>query len=263
MLKIVGYLIIIAVIFIFKKIPRAKDLNKYELLDDEPARLFKFLDNSVSSDDKRINAYFRKIKPSLIEEIKMADVVVGCVAWLTDKEILEALSEKKAVSIIVQKEDFLRPDTDTIYYLKKWKSEMRCRYDGLKGNLNRDMFRNILSRVSTNSVAPIEAVRCVGYNKSKSSICPRMHNKFLLFCKLVKEYDEQSDDEPKIVLPYAVWTGSFNLTKNANNSLENALLIKDMKIVRAFFKEYGQICAISEPLDWKSKWVEPEWRIGT
>ena len=250
-------------IFMTKKSTRTRDLNKYELLDDETVRIYGFRDNSVSSQDKKVSVYFRNIKSRLIEEIKKADVVVGCIAWLTDKEILEALAEKKGISIIVQKEDFLRPDTDTIYYLKKWKSEMRNRYNRLKGNLNRYMFRNILSRVSTNSVEPIESVRCVGYNKSKSPVCPRMHNKFLLFCKLAKEYDEQTEDEPKIVLPYAVWTGSFNLTKNASNSLENALLIKDTKIAYAYFREYGQICAISESLDWKSKWVEPEWRIGT
>ena len=64
-------------------------------------------------------------------------------------------------------------------------------------------------------------------------------------------------------VPYAVWTGSFNLTETAEKSLENALLIKNPKIVEAYYKEYGQICAMSEPLNWESNWIEPQWRIGT
>ncbi|MNJ81293.1 hypothetical protein D3C77_800280 [compost metagenome] len=60
-----------------------------------------------------------------------------------------------------------------------------------------------------------------------------------------------------------MWTGSFNFTKNATLSLENALFITDPKIVNAYFEEYGQIAAMSEELDWTSEWVAPVWRIGT
>jgi phosphatidylserine/phosphatidylglycerophosphate/cardiolipin synthase-like enzyme len=61
----------------------------------------------------------------------------------------------------------------------------------------------------------------------------------------------------------AVWTGSFNLTFNAQQSLENAVLLREPALVEAYFHEFGQIMAISEQLDWESDWVEPEHRIGT
>ncbi len=107
----------------------------------------------------------------------------------------------------------------------------------------------------------IEAVRCVGnHNRDKKPAFPRMHNKFLVFAKVSPGSDEH---ESETIEPYAVWTGSFNFTKNATKSLENALYITEPSIVKAFFDEYGQIAAVSEPLDWTSDWAEPEWRIGT
>ena len=87
-----------------------------------------------------------------------------------------------------------------------------------------------------------------------------MHNKFLVFCKTLKG-DEDGDRE--VIVPKSVWTGSFNFSKNATNSLENAVYIRDEKIAKAYFSEWSQIEGLSEPLDWESEWVAPEWRIGS
>ncbi len=84
-----------------------------------------------------------------------------------------------------------------------------------------------------------------------------MHNKFLVFARITHEQDRDT------ITPYAVWTGSFNFTVNAVASLENALYLTSPEIVGAFFEEFGQIMALSEPLDWESDWMTPEWRIGT
>lgn len=40
------------------------------------------------------------------------------------------------------------------------------------------------------------------------------------------------------IVPYAVWTGSFNFTKNACASFENAVVLREPAIVKAFFEEY-------------------------
>jgi hypothetical protein len=61
----------------------------------------------------------------------------------------------------------------------------------------------------------------------------------------------------------AVWTGSFNPTQNATRSLENAVFIRDAEIAAAYGREFEQVVLMSEPLDWESPWVCPEWRIGT
>lgn len=238
-----------------------EDLNAYQLENDGNFKV-NFSDNSVIQKDKDVSVFFRNISYHLIDEIKKADIVVGCIAWLTDPQILEALSEKSAVSIIVQKEDFLRPDVGEDQ--KDWKEKLRGMYKKLKGGLDRYMFDNILSNVSVCAESVIEPVRCVGnYNREKKPAFPRMHNKFLIFAR-IEEYKIKDFEEIHYrVVPYAVWTGSFNLTKTAEKSLENALLIKNLKVVEAYYKEYGQICAMSEPLNWESDWVEPQWRIGT
>jgi phosphatidylserine/phosphatidylglycerophosphate/cardiolipin synthase-like enzyme len=86
-----------------------------------------------------------------------------------------------------------------------------------------------------------------------------MHNKFVLFCN-VKE--AEGDGFPEIT-PYAVWTGSFNFSKNATFSFENAVVLTDQAVVQSYYREWGQILALSEPLNWEDPWCAPEWRIGS
>ena len=194
--------------------------------------------------------YFKELTRHLVGHLRGADVVLGCVAWLTSHEILSALALTPVVQIVVQKEDFLRPDTRS-----SWRASLRERYDALTGGLLRsEVAGTILPTMSFACDPGMESVRCVGnHNSDKAPAFPRMHNKFLVLASL---------DTGQLV-PYGVWTGSFNLTHNAGNSLENALYCTDKAIVRAYYKEYAQIAAISEPLDWTSPWAAPEWRLGS
>lgn len=219
-------------------------------------------DNSTSSTDGQVQVYFRNLSSALISEIKKADVVLGCVAWLTDFLIIDALRGKD-VAIVVQKEDFLRPDLGAS---SDWKNHLHARYNTLSCNIERYSFKNMICNLSVCSDITIEPIRCVGnYNRDKSPAFPRMHNKFMIFAKLVEAAHNivEEDNEYPIMVPYAVWTGSFNMTLNAQKSLENAVLLKDPVLVDAYFQEFGQIFAISEQLDWSSDWIEPEFRIGT
>ncbi|MGD9686353.1 MAG: hypothetical protein AB7U43_05200 [Desulfobacter sp.] len=232
------------------------NLNHYQL-DNDGNFDVNLSDNSLTTNNG-ISVYFRNIEERLLSHIEKADAVFGAIAWLTSNTILNALSKLENVSIIVQKEDFLRPDINSS---GDWKNKLRKNYSNLKCDLTRYSFPNILGKVSVCSDPTIESVRCVGnHNRDKKPAFPRMHNKFLVFAKINHQL---SDENPEVINPYAVWTGSFNFTKNATRSLENALYITDPSIVGAFFKEYGQIAAMSEKLDWTSDWSEPEWRIGT
>ena len=105
-----------------------------------------------------------------------------------------------------------------------------------------------------------EAVRCVGvHGVSRSKATPRMHHKFLVACKAPKE----SNDYPEPPTPFAVWTGSFNPTRNGTMSRENAVCIYSSEVAEGYFKEWYQMLAISEPLNWTSEWCDPEYRFGT
>lgn len=233
-----------------------ENLNEYQL-DNDGNYDRNFTDNSVKS-KSGVSVFFRDIEENLLTQIKKSDAVFGAVAWLTSYSILDALAEIQNVSLIVQKEDFLRPDVGS---KSNFKNTLRNKYSNLKCDLTRYSFGNILSSVSVCSDPFLEPVRCVGnHNRDKKPAFPRMHNKFLIFARVEKSKNKHGVET---VIPYAVWTGSFNLTKNATMSLENALYITDEEIVKAYFEEYGQIAAMSEPLDWRSDWSAPEWRIGT
>lgn len=238
-------------------------------------------DYSTVGADQKTYVYFKNLEKHLIDHIKDSEVVLGCVAWLTNEQILKVLAQKRGVSIIVQKEDFLRPD---IASENNWTSRLRQWYNALPKTLDRrDFDTTVLGSMDDREIDQlIDPVRCVGnYNASRQSAFPRSHHKFVLFCKnvtncgckscrdykstyLSEDYPFYQDKKRKDhIKPYAVWTGSFNFTKTAALSFENAVVIQDAKIVEAYFKEYTQVAALSEPLDWTVAWVAPQWSIQT
>ncbi len=205
---------------------------------------------SVTSSGE-ITAYFRDLENNLVDLINQYPASAGCVAWLTSVPILSALARQQQTTIIVQKEDFLRPDGATN------KKHLRLLYSKLEGG-ERYTFSK-LCNLSVCGDPTIEGVRCVGnHNSDRNPACPRMHNKFLILGQL-----EKGEVSHYCFVPELVWTGSFNFTYNAGLSLENALVISNSEIVSAYYSYWQDIAAISEPLDWESEWVEPEWRIGT
>lgn len=239
---------------------KATDLNKLQITTEGlplPQE-----DYGVTSPDGLVSVYFKDIEKRLIEHINKADYVVGCVAWLTHPDILLALAMTKGVSIIVQKEDWLRPDVNS---KPGFKSAMKTRYAALPSAMTRfdtGLSGTTLCGMSACSSQTIEAVRCVGnLNINRSPASPRSHHKFVVFCK--KLPTDADDKWGGNFEPYAVWTGSFNFTKNATMSFENAVVLRHPEVVSAYFKEYGQVAALSEPLDWFGEWASPEWRVGT
>lgn len=205
-------------------------------------------------------AIFKNIETRLVKIIKKFEngAIFGCIAWLTSTPILKALSKCKNVQIIVQKEDFLRPDLHQ-NKSSKWKTELRQLYNDLKCEIERYRFREPVGNLSVCGDPTVDAVRCVGnHNSDKVPSFPRAHHKFLVFCNF--------DNDGKY-FPVALWTGSFNLTKNATYSFENVLYLVDNSgknnIINAYLNEHHQIFALSEKLDWENDWATPEFRIGT
>jgi hypothetical protein len=245
-------------------------------------------DHSTIGSDGKTQVFFKNIEGHLIRFINESEVILGCVAWLTSQPILEALSKKKGVSIIVQKEDFLRPD---FMSTGNWEQKLGRLYEDLPRSLDWRDFPSPLDELEIATEPILEPIRCVGnYNVNKQPAYPRSHHKFVLFCRAEKKCNCKSCQNKFIrslvkdivefgwcdcdscvnyeenrlhIQPYAVWTGSFNFTRNAVMSFENALVLYDPKIVEAFYREYLQIAALSEPLNWTKSWVNPEWRVQT
>lgn len=231
-----------------------RDLNKLRILakgrPDQPL-------GDPMAFNGAARCYFRDIEERFLAELAEPDVqaVVGCVAWLTSKRILSALAKKRFVSIVVQKEDFLRPDALS-------GRELRAAYGRFQNRTSR--LGVGLDSLSTMSDATVEAVRCLGnHNSAKHPAHPRMHHKFAVFCRHVIQEEDGSGWEDAELIPTKVWTGSFNFTYNGTQSLENAVVLEDPIIARAYYREWEQVFALSEPLNWEKPWVAPEYRIGS
>lgn len=195
--------------------------------------------------------------------IDEADAVVGCVAWLTNLKILSALASKQAASIIVQKEDFLRPDLGESR--PDWKVDLRAHYEAIcpicsPGHLGVGWLEVRTPEDSIGCGSPLHVVglRCIGHRKALESAMPRMHHQFLVFLREKNESDPEVEDGAWPYQPYAVWTGSYNITKNGNASLENAVFVQDARLAEAYCDEWAQLIEVSESLDWTSEYSTPE-----
>lgn len=245
-----------------------------ELQENEEGVVWKLHDYSTTGDDGKTLVFFKNLEDHLIDFIQEADVILGCIAWVTSEPILKALSQKKGVSIIVQKEDFLRPD---LLPQNDWSRRLRHLYDSLPKKLDRRDLPGPLPFLANTTL--IEPVRCVGIaNLEKQSACPRSHHKFVIMCKAIErcmcnECHEKESFEREFLgdlmyknnlihlHPYAVWTGSFNFTKNAAFSFENAVVLHDANIINAFLNEYAQVAVLSEPLDWTMPYMQRDRHI--
>lgn len=200
---------------------------------------------STKGNNEEIEVYFKDIEGSIIKKIREYEYVVGCIAWLTNENILKELSKKKNVLIIVQEEDFLRPDINFDGDKKKWRNKIRRLYKKLeKGEIESSFWG--VNYASQNIESGIRRFGML--NEDKKPAFPRMHNKFII-C-----YNEISGYEKEITIDGEVLTGSYNYTENSNNSLENVLCIQDKKIVSNYFKQFVEISTMSMPLNWQGEW---------
>ncbi|QOV28815.1 hypothetical protein INT50_08980 [Vibrio diabolicus] len=228
---------------------------------------FKIRNYNSTSPSAQVEVIFDNITERLVSLIQQYDIAVGCVAWLTNFEILEELSRKDWTNLVVQKEDFLRNDSsknDT-----DWQARLRQAYGKLSGKdfsmnvpelyIDHPHFNRTVQQCCVRADGAWshfrETVRCIGYSNYGRNITPKMHHKFLVL--------GHSDSGVDFV-PELVWTGSFNFTQNAESSRENAVIIRDKKICHAYLSEWAQLWALSEPLDWTSAEPEkPELYVGT
>lgn len=197
--------------------------------------------NISIEENSKIKVYFDDLEKHLIDYISKSSYVMGCVAWLTNRNIIDALDNTKGTKIIVNKEEFLST---------KMKEGQKFFYKCLRGKYNDipDIFESQCS-------CCLKKIKlCANFTKTFGTInqkngailtcgivnnLSKMHHKFLIFL----------DDNLSTV---GVWTGSYNLSKNSNNSLENALYITEPDIIMAYVNEFLSIYSFSEPFDWYS-----------
>ena len=239
------------------------NFNELKLQDAQIAHGQAQKDHSASNGV--VAVHFKNLETALVKYIQGAQAVVGCVAWLTSEPVLKALSKVSGgVAIVVEKETYLRKDDAAGKYWLEARRELYKKVrDGpwmpasfiggamskMRSGPNFSRSDDLAAYGSDEEL--VDPIRCMGQKTVQSGA--RMHNKFLVFCK--------SDTNARL-LPYAVWTGSFNFSKTATLSFENAVLISDSVIAEAYLREFSQISALGETLEWKTDYVSPNLKIG-
>jgi hypothetical protein len=233
-------------------------------------------------DSGDIEVVFRDHKPRLLrlfaEEVQPEMLAcLGAMAWFTDFEVLDAMTSVPS-SVLVQKEDFLRLDGDPAEAGVRrdgWRDILRDHYVAIaesdihQPGFCRQNFPSPLGDMALTGDQAIAGVRCVGVRNQRGRRAqPLMHHKFLLFAKLsfLPEPGHEGEHDPLLIPhwdPRIVWTGSANLTRLTHRSRENSLIIRDPKIAAAYLDEWVDLMTLSEPLDWDSDGVDPEWRLGS
>lgn len=195
-------------------------------------------------------AHFGELRSRLLEFVHGSEVIVGCVAWVTEKHVLDMLAARP-VALVVQKENWWKKADARSAALAQ-------RYAALTGGLVASMFPEPLATKTFRGKpvpndAPLAPITCLGYGAA-SRATPLMHHKFLVRCTVAAD---------GALLAQAVWTGSFNLSANANNSFENAVEIHDATIATAYLAEFALMASLSEPMNWRFSKPTPKGPGGT
>ncbi|NQD89119.1 hypothetical protein HP499_15130 [Paenarthrobacter sp. CM16] len=207
-------------------------------------------DRTRSTKAGSVTTHFGDLTEPVVDFIRGSKAVVGCVAWLTASSILEALSDVDT-AIVVQKEDFLRPDQGQ---KDAWRQTLRKSYGAITNGFARYRFPYPFGMMNYTGDPSVDPISCVGnHNADKRAAAPRMHHKFLV----------RVDESDNGMVGSAVWTGSFNFSKNGGNSFENAVEIHDVDVAEQYLKEFARVAALSEPLNWYREWVTPQYRLGS
>ena len=190
-----------------------------------------------------VQPFFDRLEERLVNYIENSSYVVGCVAWLTNRNIIDALKDVKGVKIIINKEEYLS---------SKMQIGQKFFYKCLRGKYHdmSDMFGTHSCGCCSKNM-----LQCANFNKVFNTVLmnreggiltcgivnnfSKMHHKFLIF------FNDKIE-------PTGVWTGSYNLSKNSNMSLENALYITDKEVIMEYIREFMVIYPYSESCNWKS-----------
>lgn len=218
-------------------------------------------------------AYFEDIEEVLCEKIAQYPVVLGCVAWLTNEKILQALATRQRVQLVVQNESYFQRNLDDWMTAK---IERLYRQLPVGVTTSGEIWGDLINALNISESWQSAPVRLVGEVSQNMLNIPRMHNKFLIFGEF-RQLDDASfmhgdafcfceEDEGQhgyaAFRAKGLWTGSFNFTKNATRSLENALYIEEVQkegrrddrirerdsILDVYYQEWQRIFSISQGL---------------
>ena len=155
--------------------------------------------------------------------------MLGCVAWLSNVEVLKSLKTLDCCAFIVGYEKYLIKDETS---KGKWPEKMRSSYR----QLNPVPFNKFNGRLFKED-GLLDSVKYIGFSGMKRVY---MHNKFMIF----------GDVKDGKINPACVWTGSVNFSQNTDKLLDNAVLIHDKTIVKCYYDLFQELSTFSESFDY-------------
>jgi len=163
--------------------------------------------------NKQFECYFRDLETHLIEFIEGSESVVCCVAWLTSQKVIKALLEQPSV-LILRNESWLNKKGGLAKKTREMYGKMRA---------SKKTFPVMGETIE-------EDILVCGMISHPQN----MHHKFVIRLEKGK--------------PIALWNGSFNPTTNGNQSIENATVIYNPTVAKAYCQEFLCVHGISKPL---------------
>jgi hypothetical protein len=159
-------------------------------------------------------------------------IVIGCIAWLSNIEIINALSQASKVSLLVNDEDYSKWGFKTV---KKEKYEKLPPFNTPFSSVWGNKIETSLNSLGNKIYEPVRCYGQEGKNGGGGGISSIMHAKFLVIC----------DDN---CMPKWLWSGSMNFTSNSTNNLEIATFIQDPEIALHAFFYFGNTFVLSKTL---------------
>jgi len=181
--------------------------------------------------------HFRNLESVLLRELEKCDIVLGCVAWITSKPILEELTRHTTCLILDHKVPSMPEHRKEAYEALQCQNKEPI-YEMLRNGHGWEEY----FCYTTEDGTPIPKTMYGDWNfeaglyRVDGGKFRYMHHKFLILLKRVGKCSCG-----KQLYEPTVWTGSFNLTKNAKTGLENAVIIRDPAICAAYLCEFLEI----------------------
>ncbi len=182
---------------------------------------------------------FSDLRGELLRWMAHFDVIVGCVAWVTHTDVIDAINGKKLAQVVIQKESWRH---ERHQHGRAYKED-----SGLTHQFPEVAFLQKHEKVGRFRV--FGEVEDKGLGAQGRSI---MHHKFLVGCEL--------PSGTLNIVPESVWMGSFNFTGASNYNRDSAVILGREEAV-PFFWEWHKLLLLSEPFDTKHKHMQPQWNV--
>jgi hypothetical protein len=208
-----------------------------------------------------------------IEKHGKGKTVLGCVAWLSNERVLEALSKCRRVIIIVNREEYSTWGggmLEKYARIPKFDEPLWKAFEHLGTGMSTLETHRKAGKSQYNSVRAFgnPAFKNDGSPSSATGAFARKregleHCKYLIFFDRECYIQDDSDvDVPESYVykdtPTAVWTGSMNMTKASESHHENSVFTKSKKMAMQFWNDWAETFFSSTSLKCKNKKQTPK-----